>query len=366
MSQARIELSHGCFDAVCSSVVSCEPTRVYEGATMNQSNRLKTMVLIVSLFFAFFLMFQSFAHARAGGGRSSGSRGFTSGSGFRSYQGTTSRPAQPTQPAQQPGVAQPTPAQPGSPGLGPGFFSGLGGGLLGGMIGSLLFGGMAGARGSEGTGAFGFGDIVIILFILAIVFFVVRRFRTRHAMEMTSAGAATAPYHYSYNQPVSDIYKGPSPREEAISLGLRHIAEMDPTFNEASFKEQMEDNFFKIQSAWTKRDLTSVKNLLTPQMEKIFQDDIDRYVAQKQLNRLENIAVRQVEIVDAVQDQGEEYITVKFLASLLDYVVDETSGKTVSGDSSDPVKFLEYWTFTRKVGERNWLLAGITQEEDYR
>jgi predicted lipid-binding transport protein (Tim44 family) len=140
---------------------------------------------------------------------------------------------------------------------------------------------------------------------------------------------------------------------------------MDPTFNEAGFKETAEDNFFKIQSAWTKRDLSNGKDLLTPQMFNTFQDTINRYLADKQFNCLENIAVRQVDIVDAVQDQGEEYITVKFLASLLDFVVDEGTGQTVSGNTSDPVKFLEYWTFTRKVGERNWLLAGITQEEEY-
>jgi predicted lipid-binding transport protein (Tim44 family) len=249
--------------------------------------------------------------------------------------------------------------------MGRSFLSGLGGGLLGGMIGSMLFGGMAGARGWGGSGGFGFGALIIILVILAIVFFVIKRFRARKAMEMTSVGTAYAPSSYTYNEPASETYYEPSPREGAIAQGLRHIADMDPTFNEASFKETMEDTFFKIQTAWTKRDLTNVKNLLTSQMENTFRDDINRYVANKQFNRLENIAVRQIEIVDAVQDQGEEYITVKFLASLLDYVVDEINGQTVSGSTSDPVKFLEYWTFTRKVGERNWLLAGITQEGDY-
>ena len=72
-----------------------------------------------------------------------------------------------------------------------------------------------------------------------------------------------------------------------------------------------------------------------------------------------------MDIVDAVQDQGEEYITVKFLANLLDYTVDDTTNNVVSGSTSDPVKFLEYWTWTRRVGERNWMLAGITQERDY-
>lgn len=322
--------------------------------------RWKIMVVFVSLFFVFFIGMESLAHARAGGGRSSGSRGFTSGSGSRSSQGTTT-----TRPAQQPGMTQPTPAQPTSPGMGRSFLSGLGGGLLGGMIGSMLFGGRAGAAGG-GSGGFGFGDLIIILIILGIVFFVIKRFRARKAMEMSSTGAAYAPSSYSYNEPAKDTYYEPSSRGGSITQGLVHISEMDPAFNEAGFKESIEDNFFKIQSAWTKRDLGNVRNLLTPQMFNTFQDDVSRFIANKQFNRLENIAVRQVDIVDAVQDQGEEYITVKFLASLLDYVVDETTGQTASGSTSEPVKFLEYWTFNRKVGEKNWLLAGITQEGDYR
>ncbi len=36
----------------------------------------------------------------------------------------------------------------------------------------------------------------------------------------------------------------------------------------------------------------------------------------------------------------------------------------MAGSSSDPVKFVEYWTFNRNVGEKNWVLGGITQEKD--
>jgi predicted lipid-binding transport protein (Tim44 family) len=321
----------------------------------------KTVIIFVTLFFMFFISLESLAHARAGGGRSMGSRGFSTGSGSRTYQGSTTRPMQPTQ---QPGMTQPTPIQPSSPGMGRSFLSGLGGGLLGGMIGSMLFGGRASAavRGGEG---FGFGDFIIIFIILAIVFFVIKRFRARKAMEMSSAGTAYAPSSYPYNKSAPDTYYEPSSRDGEIAEGLLHISKMDPTFKEITFKEAAEDSFFKIQSAWTTRDLSNIRSLLTPQMLNTFQDEVNRYIANKQFNRLENIAIRQVNIVDAVQDQGEEYITVKFLASLLDYVVDETTGQTVSGSMSDPVKFLEYWTFTRKIGQRNWVLAGITQEGDY-
>jgi predicted lipid-binding transport protein (Tim44 family) len=227
----------------------------------------------------------------------------------------------------------------------------------------MLFGGRAGAAGWGGAG-FGFGDLIIIIVILAILYFVIKRFRARRATEMNAGGTSYAPY--TYNEPAPSMSYESSPAGNSIAQGLQHIQEMDPDFSEARFRETAEDNFFKIQGAWTKRDITVVKHLLTPQMLATFQEDVNRYTEKKQFNRLENIAVRQVEIVDAVQDQGEEYLTVKFLASLLDYVTDETSGQVISGSSSDPVKFLEYWTFNRKVGQKTWVLAGITQEADYR
>jgi predicted lipid-binding transport protein (Tim44 family) len=140
---------------------------------------------------------------------------------------------------------------------------------------------------------------------------------------------------------------------------------MDSSFSETGFKDMAEDIFFKIQGAWTRRDLSGVRNLLTQEMFDIFEKDLDGLRARKQVNRLENIAVRQVEIVEAGQERGEEYVTVRLYANLLDYTVDEKTGQVVSGDSREPVKFVEYWTFTRNVGQKNWALAGITQERDH-
>lgn len=328
------------------------------------NNKFTLFVILVTFLFLFFVGMESIAFARAGGGRSSGSRGFSSGSG-RSYQGTT--PTRPPSSTQQPTTQTPPIQQP-QPSFGRSLLYGIGGGLIGGMIGSMLFGGRGYAGGGGwGSGGFGFGDIIILLVIAGIIYFVYKKYRARKAeeMQMSAAGAGHSP-SYTYSEPASEpVYEPVPQQEDSVSQGLRHIREMDPSFDEDRFKELAEDNFFKIQSGWTKRDLSSIRNLLTPQMLNTFQTDINNYIANKQINRLENIAMRQVEIVDAVQDQGEEYITVKFLASILDYTVDETNSQVISGSSNDHVKFLEYWTFTRKIGDKNWILAGITQEADY-
>ena len=79
------------------------------------------------------------------------------------------------------------------------------------------------------------------------------------------------------------------------------------------------------------------------------------------INRLENIAVRKVEPAEVWQESGRDFITVLFTANLLDYTVDDKSGKLIDGDKLNPVKFQEFWTFSRDAGSRQWQLAGINQ-----
>lgn len=324
----------------------------------NLKNIFKCAVIILALFFMCLIFSETIAHARAGGGRSIGNRGFSSGRTYqrstpysapRTYQGQTQTPPNQTLPPQ---------AQ--QPSFGRSLLYGIGGGLLGGMIGSMLFG-RPGYAGPGIGGGFGLGDLIIILIIIGIIYVIVKRIKAKR--ELAAQGEYST---YTYTEPShTETYTYYPNLEDPVSKNISHIAKMDPSFSEARFKDTAQDIFFKIQGAWTRRDLSSVKHLLTPQMLNIFQDEINKLIENKHINRLENIAIREVEIVDAAQDQGEEYITVKFLANLLDYTVDETTGRVISGSDSDPVKFLEYWTFYRKIGDKQWVLSGITQENDY-
>ena len=100
---------------------------------------------------------------------------------------------------------------------------------------------------------------------------------------------------------------------------------------------------------------------MTPEFYSTLKADVDQLRREKKINRLENIAVRSVDLVEVWQESGSDYITVRFLASLLDYTVDETTGQLISGSKVDPVKFEEYWTFTRPVGDHPWKLSAIQQ-----
>ena len=163
-------------------------------------------------------------------------------------------------------------------------------------------------------------------------------------------------------QPVSSL---PSYGQQAagsdLDAGLSYVRQMDPAFDETRFTDQCMDIFFKIQGAWANRDLSTVRTSLTDEMFGILQGDADDLKRKKQISRLENVAVRTVDIIEVWQEAGKDFITVRFNANLLDYTVDEASGQVLSGSKTDPVKFAEYWAFTRPVGNYPWQLSAINQ-----
>ena len=137
----------------------------------------------------------------------------------------------------------------------------------------------------------------------------------------------------------------------------------DPSFNENSLKEMAQDIFFKLQGAWMRQDPALIKDLATPEMTALLEKDLQELKTRDQINKLENIAVRQVEISEAWQEQGRDYITVGFLANLLDYTVDAKTNQVIAGSNTEPVKFEEYWTFTRPTGSSPWKISAITQPQ---
>ena len=56
-----------------------------------------------------------------------------------------------------------------------------------------------------------------------------------------------------------------------------------------------------------------------------------------------------MELTEAWQERGRDYVTVRVLANLPDSTVDEGTGQVVDGSNSEPVRFEEVWTRVRPV-----------------
>ena len=309
---------------------------------------VKGMTVFAALLLVLVVVLETDVHARAGGGRSLGS------SGSRSY----SRPATPyTQPTPSRVTPYDQPYQP-QP-AGGGFFRNMAGGIVGGMLGGMLFRGLGFAGGGLGGSGIGLFEIILIAGICYMVFRMVKK---RREEPLSYQGTYDQEgYQQSYAPPPQDFARADQPGPADLSVGLANIRQMDPYFDENRFNDNVMDIFFKVQSAWMNRDLAPVGALLTEEMRRIFHEEIDRMLREKRVNHLENIAVRSVEPLEAWQEQGLDYINARIYANLLDYTTDDSTNAVVEGSKTEPVKFEEYWTFVRPVGNNPWRLSAITQ-----
>lgn len=237
---------------------------------------------------------------------------------------------------------------------------GMAGGIMGGLLGGMLFSSFAGAETGQGMGGSGIGLFEIILFAGG-VYLVVRYFRKKRALNVAAPGGQGGGRDERSVAGAGRVENAPLSVVQEMEAGLNHVRQMAPSFDANRFKDQAMDVFFKIQGAWMARDLSPVTGLLTDEMEAIFLGDIDQLLRDKQVNRLENIAVRKVEVTEVWQEAGQDYVTVSIYASLLDYTTDEAGETLVSGSKTEPVKFEEFWTFCRPVGHNPWQLTAINQ-----
>jgi predicted lipid-binding transport protein (Tim44 family) len=239
-----------------------------------------------------------------------------------------------------------------------GFMRGLGTAILGGFLGSMLFSGLAHAGGLGGLGGSGFGMMEILL-LGGLGYFLYRKFRS------PAVASGLGSMQYQNSQPYTQYTPASAPVQEAPvandPIDYRSLTLMDRSFDPNRFLKSAQDIFFKVQGAWNKQDTTALSALCGRELMQTWEEELSQLRARNQQNRMENIALRESEVSEVWTENGEDFITVRLHANLLDYTVDAKTGAVVSGSNSDPIEFQEYWTFSRPVGPNSWKLTAVQQ-----
>jgi predicted lipid-binding transport protein (Tim44 family) len=217
----------------------------------------------------------------------------------------------------------------------------------------MLFGSMFGGHGGGGIG------ILPILLLAGIGYFLYKKFSNQQP-----GGGGLFSNLKNMNSPPMFGGSGPPPPPPpgpfgGIEEGFADIRRVDPDFDPKYFTEIASDVFFQVQAGWMRRDLQSYRHLLGEQLARDYEVKFAEMRAQGRINKLESIAIRRVEVVDAGSDGREDFATVLFSANLLDYTVDDKVGNLIEGSMTTPVKFEEEWTWARPSGSDAWKLEGI-------
>jgi predicted lipid-binding transport protein (Tim44 family) len=254
-----------------------------------------------------------------------------------------------------------SPAASQRPGLfGGGLMGGLAGFAIGGLIGSMLFGGLG-----HGLGGFGGIGLLEMLLIGGGLYCLFRFLRNRQAQSSQPAYAgagATSAYgaggERSWGPAGGATVEMPAASSDP-ERGITSIRTMDPGFDTPTIADHARRVYFVVQQAIGMRELAGVRDYLAPEMATVLQAQCDRLRDARQTNRVEQLDIRRVEVSEAWQEGGRDYVTVWISATMLDHTVDDATGAVVEGSRTAPQAIEDFWTFTRPVGNNPWRLSAI-------
>jgi predicted lipid-binding transport protein (Tim44 family) len=282
------------------------------------------------------------AHARAGGGFSSGSRGLRT---FSAPSTTTTAPkaAAPIERTMtQPGAVSTVGQAATRPGL---FGGGLFGGLAAGFVGAGLFGLLFGHGMFGGMG--GFASIIGLLLQVALVVIVARLlfawWQRRHMVKPAHAAAHPATGH-SFSG-TGSMFGGNAPAGEPLAIAK-------PDYD--AFEQLLGD----VQAAFSAEDLGTLRAKVTPEMLSYFAEQLAKNSSRGLINHVTDVKLLQGDLAEAWHEANADYATVAMHFALKDSMVERASGRTVEGGS--PSEVTELWTFMRASGG-GWLLSAIQQ-----
>ena len=124
----------------------------------------------------------------------------------------------------------------------------------------------------------------------------------------------------------------------------------DPLFNKAEFLTWAGDMFVKLQYAWADRNLETVRYFVTPELYEQTNNQVQRYITNKQINKLERVSVNISRLYSFDHQGDRDILRIVLESKMIDYIVDETTGKTIRGDQNTNVVNPYILTFVRKTG----------------
>ena len=191
----------------------------------------------------------------------------------------------------------------------------------------------------------GFASGLIVFIIIVVILWIALR-KGHHTPRQTSGYTHT---------PKATLVPASAARyqsQTALNAGLNALRVRDPEFNEADFLDDASNLYVRLQHAWTAKDLEPVRPALSDsffaQMERQLQQHINNHTT----NYVEKIAVLSTDIIGCEQDETYDILTVWVNARIIDYTLDDASGKLVGGSRSVE-KFMTYqWQFIRPKTHR--------------
>ncbi len=132
---------------------------------------------------------------------------------------------------------------------------------------------------------------------------------------------------------------------------MEEYTRLDPGFDAAALTEKLSNLYVQMQNCWTARDIEPVRPFFTDALWSQMDRQLDLLRRGGRTNYVERIAVLGVALRGYYQAGGEDHLVAEVRARIVDYTLEDQSGKLLSGDRGRE-KFMTYeWELTRPGGQ---------------
>lgn len=261
---------------------------------------------------------------------------------------------------------------------GGGFSGGSSGGGFGGFYPFPFF-----FFGGGHSGGSAFGGFLSFLFIMVILYLVLKALRSSRRRGYRGARFDN-PVDYSsgpLGREARDEFTGATPADlsgrpitnvdnlqrfgKAINFtreNMLYYAESFSRWDRDFLIGRVRQVFFWLQDAWSRQDLSSAQDYLTPSLSNKYHGDLQGMKARGERNMIKEPILNpaDIEFIHSHLDEQTQHFMTMISASLIDYTVN-ASNILISGDDKHRLYFNEFWEFVWQ--DDKWVLANIYQED---
>jgi len=149
------------------------------------------------------------------------------------------------------------------------------------------------------------------------------------------------------------------PTKEPTTTRQKLSVDSVTSADKAAFQQLLID----VQKAWSKQDLTELRQLVTPEMLNYFSAALADNTSQDIRNHVEDVVLLRAEVLEVWTEQARQYVTAGLRWSARDYNLSLTKqrgepGYLVEGSEEIPTESGEAWTFMR-IQDGKWRLSAI-------
>ena len=197
---------------------------------------------------------------------------------------------------------------------------------------------------SGSSSSYGGGIISVIIFVIVVLAIIIGSKNDK----AVSAPNRNYPNVNRNRAPINpNGYVRNIQRSEAVADEVRR---KDKYFNDEKFLAWVKNLFVKLQTAWSERNFEEIRVLESEDLFEQHSRQLSGYVNRKQINKLERICVNFAELVTFAQDNEKDILVVALNSSMLDYIVDEATGRVLKGSKDNRLTNTYKLTFIRKKG----------------